>query len=186
MTFSLADSEPGNRAISQAARSERLKPSFTRRLYFLWERQQWSVAALDFAQDRRDWLALDRDSFYDEARIAIMPIGLCYPGRNARGGDLPPRRECAPRWHARLRNFFPEIELSLLVGSYAIDYYLPDQRRRSMTETVAAWRAFLPEFFVLPHPSWRTVGWLRGNPWFEEQALPELRSRVRRVLDPYP
>ena len=139
----------------------------------------------DRSGDRlRDWLGLDRDSFYDEARIAIMPIGLCYPGRNARGGDLPPRRECAPRWHARLRHFFPEIELTLLVGSYAIDYYLPDQRRRSMTETVAGWRTFLPEYFVLPHPSWRTVGWLRRNPWFEEEALPELRDRVRRVLGP--
>jgi len=141
----------------------------------------------DRSGDRlREWLALDRETFYDEARIAILPIGLCYPGRDARGGDLPPRRECAPRWHARLRAFFPAIELTLLVGSYAIDYCLPHARRRSMTETAARWRDFLPELFVLPHPSWRTIGWLRDNPWFENETLPELRTRVGRVLGPAP
>jgi uracil-DNA glycosylase len=132
----------------------------------------------------REWLTLDRETFYDETRVAIMPIGFCYPGRNTRGGDLAPRRECAPRWHARLREFLPAIELTLLVGSYAIDYYLPCSRHRSMTETVARWRDFLPECFVLPHPSWRTTRWLRDNLWFEEEALPELRTRVGRVLGP--
>jgi uracil-DNA glycosylase len=139
----------------------------------------------DRSGDRlREWLALDREIFYDESRVAILPIGLCYPGRDPRGGDLPPRRECAPRWHPPLRAAFPAIELTLLVGSYAIYYCLPHSRRRSMTETVARWRDFLPEYFVLPHPSWRTIGWLRGNPWFETEAVPDLRTRIGRVLDP--
>jgi uracil-DNA glycosylase len=142
----------------------------------------------DRSGDRlREWLALDREIFYDESRVAIMPIGLCYPGRDtrgrdAKGGDLPPRRECAPRWHAPLLAAFPAIELTLLVGSYAIYYYLPHSRRRSMAETVARWRDFLPEYFVLPHPSWRTIGWLRANPWFANEALSDLRSRIGWVL----
>ena len=139
----------------------------------------------DRSGDRlREWLALDREIFYDESRVAIMPIGLCYPGRDTRGGDLPPRRECAPRWHTPLRAVLPAIELTLLVGSYAIYYYLPHSRRRSMTETVARWRDFLPEYFVLPHPSWHTIRWLRDNPWFENEALPDLRTRIGRMLDP--
>jgi uracil-DNA glycosylase len=138
----------------------------------------------DRSGDRlREWLALDREIFYDESRVAIMPIGLCYPGRATRGGDLPPRRECAPRWHPPVRAVFPAIELTLLVGSYAIHYYLPHSRRRSMTETVARWRDFLPEYFVLPHPSWHTIRWLRDNHWFEYDALPDLRARIARMLD---
>jgi uracil-DNA glycosylase len=138
----------------------------------------------DRSGDRlREWLALDRETFNDESRVAIMPIGLCYPGRDTRGGDLPPRRECAPRWHPPLRTALPAIELTLLVGSYAICHYLPHLRRRSMTETVARWRDFLPEYFVLAHPSWHTIRWLRDNPWFEKEALPELRSRIASMLD---
>jgi uracil-DNA glycosylase len=137
----------------------------------------------DRSGDRlREWLALDRDTFYDESRVAIMPIGLCYPGRDARGGDLPPRRECAPRWHTPVRAALPAIALTLLVGRYAIDYYLTHLRRRSMTEIVSCWRDFLPEFFVLPHPSWRTIRWLHDNPWFEHEVLSDLRSRIERVL----
>ena len=137
----------------------------------------------DRSGDRlRAWLALDRESFYDEARVAILGMAFCYPGRDAKGGDLPPRPECAPRWHARLRAFFREIELTLLVGSYAIDYYLRGIRRRSMTEVIARWPDFLPEVFVVPHPSWRTTRWLRDNPWFENEALPELRARVANAL----
>ena len=139
----------------------------------------------DRSGDRlREWIALDRETFYDEACVAIMPIGFCYPGRDAKGGDLPPRRECAPLWHARLRALFPAIELTLLVGSYAIDYYLRPSWRRSMTETIMHWRDFLPEFFVLPHPSWHAIGWSRANPWFEHEVLPELRARIGEVLDP--
>jgi uracil-DNA glycosylase len=141
----------------------------------------------DRSGDRlRAWLALDRETFYDESRVAILGMAFCYPGSNSRGGDLPPRPECAPRWHQRLRPFFPAVELTLLVGRYAIDYYLPGFRTRSMTEVIAHWRDFLPEFFVLPHPSWRTTRWLRDNPWFENQTLPELRTRVARVLSAPP
>ena len=137
----------------------------------------------DRSGDRlRAWLALDRESFYDEARVAILGMAFCYPGPDGKGGDLPPRPECAPRWHARLRPFFSAVELTLLVGSYAINYYLPGMRTRSMTEAIMCWRDFLPKFFVLPHPSWRTTRWLRDNSWFEEEALPELRARAARVL----
>jgi len=139
----------------------------------------------DRSGDRlRDWVGLDRETFYDESRVAIMPIGLCYPGRDAKGADLPPRRECARLWHKRLRAAFPAIELTLLVGTYAIEYYLPRPRRCSMTETVARWREFLPNYFVLPHPSWHTIRWQRDNLWFEDEALPELRTRIGRVLQP--
>jgi uracil-DNA glycosylase len=141
----------------------------------------------DRSGDRlRAWLALDRETFYDETRLAIAPMGFCYPGRDGKGGDLPPRRECAPLWHARLLAFFPAVELTLLVGSYAISYYVPGARAGSMTEAVTRWREFLPEVFVLPHPSWRTTRWLRDNPWFESEALPELRARVAAAINPPP
>jgi uracil-DNA glycosylase len=141
----------------------------------------------DRSGDRlRAWLALDRRTFYDESRVAIMPMSFCYPGRDARGGDLPPRPECAPLWHARLRAFFPAIELTLLVGRYAIGHYLPRSGRWSMSETISRWRDFLPEFFVLPHPSWHATRWLRDNPWFESEALPELRARVGNTLSRTP
>jgi len=139
----------------------------------------------DRSGDRlREWLAVDRDTFYDESRVGIVPMGFCYPGRDLKGGDLPPRPECAPYWHARLRPHFPAIELTLLVGSYAIDYYVPGSGRRSMTASIERWRDFLPEYFVLPHPSWRTTRWLRDNPWFEDEVLPELRAQVRQTIDP--
>jgi uracil-DNA glycosylase len=137
----------------------------------------------DNSGDRlRDWLNVDRNVFYDEGRVAIMPMGFCYPGRDTKGGDLPPRPECAPLWHPRLRAHLTEIALTLLVGSYAIRGYLPHSRARRMTETIAAWHSYLPEFFVLPHPSWRTTQWLRANPWFAAELLPELRTRVARIL----
>lgn len=141
----------------------------------------------DRSGDRlRGWLGLDRDSFYDEARVAIMPIGFCYPGRDPRGGDLAPRRECAPLWHARLRGLLPEVRLTLLVGSYAINRYLPRRGAMSMTKTIARWQEVPTEFFVLPHPSWHTIRWLRDNPWFDSEALPALRSRIALVLSPTP
>jgi uracil-DNA glycosylase len=133
----------------------------------------------DRSGDRlRHWLGLDRDAFYDEDRVAIMPMGFCYPGRLPNGGDRPPRPECAPLWHAKLRARWPAIRLTLLVGSYAIDGYLKDRRRPTMTATVAAWRDYLPDFLPLPHPSWRTTAWERKNPWFGADLLPELRRRV--------
>ncbi|HXQ50367.1 MAG TPA: uracil-DNA glycosylase family protein [Stellaceae bacterium] len=137
----------------------------------------------DRSGDRlRQWLGIDRDTFYDESRVAIMPMGLCYPGRLPQGGDQPPRPECAPRWHARVLERLPRVELTLLVGSYAIDYYLA--RRQSMTDTVAEWRAFLPAHLPLPHPSWRTTAWEKKNAWFETELLPELRRRVAALIRP--
>lgn len=137
----------------------------------------------DRSGDRlRLWMGVDRDTFYDERRIAVMPMGMCYPGRYAQGGDRPPRPECAPTWHRRILAAWPRIELTLLVGSYAIDYYLRQSKRPSMTETVRAWRDYLPRYLPLPHPSWRTTVWERRNPWFAEEILPELRRRVGALL----
>ena len=130
----------------------------------------------------RAWLGIDRTLFYDETRIAIVPMGFCYPGRDRNGGDAPPRRECAPLWHGRLRPLFPEIRLAILAGAYAIGHYLGARRRPSLGETVRAWRDYLPEFFVLPHPSWRNLSWVRKNPWFAAELLPELRARVAALL----
>jgi uracil-DNA glycosylase len=132
----------------------------------------------DRSGDRlRDWLGLDRDTFYDTSRIAIMGMGFCYPGADAKGGDLPPRPECAPLWHPRLLPLLPGIGLTLLVGSYALTRYLG--RGTGMTAAVAEWERYLPTYFPLPHPSWRNTGWLRRNPWFETRVLPDLRGRVR-------
>jgi uracil-DNA glycosylase len=130
----------------------------------------------------RQWLDLDRDSFYDDSRIAIAPMGFCYPGRNPRGGDLPPRPECAPLWHPRLLAALEKLELVLLVGSYAQAYYLGKARKRTMAETVRAFRDYLPPYLPLPHPSWRNTAWLNRNPWFETELLPELRRRVHALL----
>lgn len=136
----------------------------------------------DRSGDRlREWLALDRDTFYDEARIAIVPTGLCYPGRAPKGGDLPPRPECAPLWHPVILPLLTEVRLTLAVGSYA-QAVLLGQRRATMTETVAAWRAVPPHIVPLPHPSWRTTAWQRKNPWFDADLLPALRARIGALL----
>lgn len=129
----------------------------------------------------RAWLGVDRDAFYDATRIAIIPTGLCYPGRG-RSGDLPPRPECAPRWHPQLRALLPDIGLTLLVGQYAQRYYLGARRKSTLTATVQAWREYLPEFLPLPHPSPRNTHWLQVHAWFEREVLPELRDRVRDTL----
>jgi uracil-DNA glycosylase len=137
----------------------------------------------DRSGDRlRDWLGLDRDSFYDENRIAIVPMGFCFPGQDANGGDLPPLRRCAPLWHPRLRPLLPRLALTLLVGSYAQAYYLGKARQPTLDATVRAWRLYLPEFLPLPHPSWRNTGWLKRNPWFESELVPGLRARVQQAL----
>ncbi len=130
----------------------------------------------------RDWLGIGRETFYDESRIAIMPMGFCYPGRLPRGGDRPPRPECAPLWHDRLRAGLTGVRLTLLVGSYAIRHYLPGARRQTMTEAVRGWRGHLPEIVPTPHPSWRTMAWQRDNPWFAVELLPELRRLVRAAV----
>jgi uracil-DNA glycosylase len=129
----------------------------------------------------REWLALERAQFYDTSRIAIVPTGLCYPG-TVDGVDLPPCRECAPQWQPRFRAALPDIRLTLLVGSYAQAYYLGKKRKRSVGETVRAFREYLPEFFVLPHPSWRNKLWLKKNPWFAGEVIPALRRRVRSCI----
>lgn len=130
----------------------------------------------------REWLDLTPEVFYDVSRVAILPIGLCYPG-TVDGADLPPRRECAPLWHPRIVPALEAVELTLLVGSYAQAFHLAARRKAAMTETVRAFRAYLPRFLPLPHPSWRNTGWLKRNPWFEEDLLPELRRLVRTTLE---
>lgn len=130
----------------------------------------------------RDWLNLDHETFYDESRIAIMPMGFCYPGRLPKGGDSPPRPECAPAWHERLRHLMPNVALTLLVGTYAQAYYLAKQRRPTMTETVRAFTDYLPDYLPTPHPSWRTTGWQKRNPWFEAEVIPVLRERVSALI----
>jgi uracil-DNA glycosylase len=130
----------------------------------------------------RQWLGLDRETFYDESRVAIVPMGFCYPGRDGKGGDRPPRPECAPLWHPRLRALLPDVRLTLLIGQYSQKYYLGPRRRRSMTETVAAWREFLPDFLPMPHPSWRNNAWIKKYPWFADELLPALRARVAELV----
>ncbi|MHA1568099.1 MAG: uracil-DNA glycosylase family protein [Alphaproteobacteria bacterium] len=129
-----------------------------------------------------DWLALDRETFYDESRVAIVPMGFCYPGRHARGGDLPPRPECMPMWHARIIGLLPSVELTLLVGQYAQAHYLGKRRGKTLTETVRAWRDYAPDILPTPHPSWRVGGWLKKNGWFEDEVVPELRARARALV----
>ena len=130
----------------------------------------------------RDWLQMDRKEFYDERRVAIMPMGFCYPGVLPRGGDKPPRPECAPTWHQPLRRLMPDIRLTLLVGAYAQRRYLGSRARRTLTETVRSFRDYGEAVLPLPHPSWRNTGWLKRNPWFAEEVLPDLRRRLGALV----
>jgi uracil-DNA glycosylase len=129
----------------------------------------------------RRWLGVEREVFYDAALVAIMPMGYCYPGRG-RSGDLPPRRECAELWHARLLAQLENIELTLLIGQYAQRHFLGAARKGSVTETVAAFAEYAPRFVPLPHPSPRNTGWFKHHPWFERDVLPVLRERVRQLV----
>jgi uracil-DNA glycosylase len=129
----------------------------------------------------RHWLGLSREQFYDESRIAIIPTAFCYPGRGP-GGDLPPRPDCAPLWHPRLRAALPDIQLTLLIGAYSQAYCLNRRVKRSLADTVRSWREYLPDFFPLPHPSARNLRWFKTHPWFEAEVLPELRRRTGRIL----
>jgi uracil-DNA glycosylase len=134
----------------------------------------------DASGDRlRDWLQMDREQFYDTARIAIVPMGLCYPGRLSNGGDAPPRPECAPLWLDRFIPLMPQVRLTLLVGSYALRHRLG---KGAMTERVKRFQELGPAIVPLPHPSWRTSGWERRNPWFGEELLPVLRQAVLLAL----
>jgi uracil-DNA glycosylase len=128
----------------------------------------------------RQWLSIDRDTFYDETRFAIIPMGYCYPGRG-RSGDLPPRRECAALWLDRLLAQLPNLRLTLLVGQYAQAHYLRGRRKATLTLTVRAFREYLPHYLPLPHPSPRNQFWLQRNPWFARQVLPALRRACRRL-----
>ncbi len=128
----------------------------------------------------RRWLDMDSATFYDDSRVAIVPMGLCYPGKGA-SGDLPPRPECARLWRQRLLACLPEIELTLLVGRYAQQYHIP-QAGKTVTEAVRGWRELMPAYFPTPHPSPRNLLWLRRNPWFERDAVPALRQRVKALL----
>jgi uracil-DNA glycosylase len=129
----------------------------------------------------RDWTGLDDATFYDPSLVSLIPMGFCYPGA-ANGTDLPPRPECAPLWHARLLTLLPKTRLTLLVGIHAQGYYLRDQPKATMTETVRGFAVYGPDRFPLPHPSWRSTGWMRRNPWFEAEVLPALRLSVRSAL----
>lgn len=135
----------------------------------------------------RDWMGIGEAQFYDEARIAIVPMGFCFPGLDAKGGDLPPRRECAPAWRNALLDRMPAVDLVLAVGLYAQQFHLGKRVRGSLTETVAEWRAILdetdaPTILPLPHPSWRNSGWIKRNPWFEAELLPILKGLVAARL----
>jgi uracil-DNA glycosylase len=129
----------------------------------------------------RDWLQMDATTFYDEQRVAIVPMGFCYPGK-AGSGDAPPRPECRATWHPRLLPLLQKVQLTLLVGQYAQAYVLGARRKPSLGETVRAWRDYLPTHLPLPHPSPRNVGWFKANPWFEAEVLPVLRERVHALL----
>lgn len=129
----------------------------------------------------REWLGIPRDLFYDERRIAIVPTAFCYPGKG-RSGDLPPRPECAPAWHAPLLAAMQAIRLTLLVGRHAQECYLRENGKATLTETVAAYEEYLPSFFPLPHPSPRNQAWWKAHPWFEREVLPALRRHVASIL----
>lgn len=135
----------------------------------------------DASGDRlRDWMGIDRDSFYDADKVAILPMGFCYPG-TGKSGDLPPRPECAPLWRQQLISLMPGIRLTLVIGTYAMGWHLPDRREKTLTETVRNWRNHGGDILPLPHPSPRNNIWLRKNPWFETENLPYLKQAVRQL-----
>ncbi len=128
----------------------------------------------------RDWLGVDRDTFYDESRIAIVPMGFCFPGLDAKGGDKPPLRRCAKLWRKQLFETLGKIDFTVIIGTYAQAWHLGTERKKTVTETVAAWREYMPSAITLPHPSWRNNTWLKKNPWFEADVLPVLRAEVAK------
>lgn len=129
----------------------------------------------------RKWLGVTKEQFYDERLFALIPMGFCYPGKG-KSGDLPPRSECAPLWHDPLFQDMPNLKLTILIGQYAQRYYLGDAMKKNLTETVKAYKNYLPRYIVLPHPSPRNRFWLRKNLWFEEDVLPELQEKVSARL----
>jgi len=133
----------------------------------------------------REWMGIGPEVFYDPARVAIVPMGLCFPGQDARGADLPPRRECAPAWRRAIMEAMPQLELVLAIGQYAQRWHLGRRMKRNLTETVRNWREYhegsVPRVIPLPHPSWRNNAWLKRNPWFEDEILPVLRREVAEL-----
>lgn len=129
----------------------------------------------------RDWLGIDATTFYNPEIIALLPMGFCYPGKG-KSGDLPPRKECAPAWHKRLLGKLHNVELTILIGTYAQDYYLKAEKLPTLTQTVKNFSCYLPNYFVLPHPSPRNNIWLKKNLWFKSELLPKLRGNMRRIL----
>jgi len=130
----------------------------------------------------REWLQVTEDEFYDENNFIIAPMGFCFPGYDKNGGDLPPLKDCAEVWRTQLMAALPKLELCILVGGYAQKWHLGGDVKKSLTQTVAAWRDYGPLYLPTPHPSWRNNGWLKKNLWFEEELLPHLRERVRRLI----
>lgn len=128
----------------------------------------------------RDWLGLDRPAFYDKTRVAIVPMGFCFPGYDAKGSDLPPPAMCRQTWHEEVLNHVGAVPLKLVIGGYAQTYHLGT--KAGVTETVRKWRDHWPNVLPLPHPSWRNTAWLRKNPWFEAEVLPALRAQVQEVM----
>ena len=143
---------------------------------------QSSIPWNDASGERlREWLGMDSDTFYDEQKVAIVPMGFCYPGKG-KSGDLPPRKECAALWHQKVLQSLPNIQMTLLIGQYAQNYYLKDKATNTLTETVRSWQAWAPEFLPLPHPSPRNNIWLKKNPWFESEVIPYIREHVSEHL----
>jgi uracil-DNA glycosylase len=141
------------------------------------------IAWNDPSGDRlRQWLGMESEVFYDASRVAIVPTGFCYPGKG-KSGDLPPRAECTPAWHPRLLEAMPNVQLTLLIGRHAQQYYLGECSKATLTATVAAYEEYLPRYFPLPHPSPRNQAWWKTNPWFEADVLPALRSRLAAILE---
>jgi len=129
----------------------------------------------------RNWMGVDKDIFYDEDIFALVPMGFCYPG-TGKSGDLPPMKICAPLWHKKLFQMMPDVELTLLLGNYAQHYYLGKEVKKSLTETVKSFRDYSPSFLPLPHPSPRNNIWQSKNPWFKEEVLPHLKSRILNII----
>ena len=129
----------------------------------------------------REWMGIIPEIFYDEKRVALVPMGFCYPGRG-KSGDLPPRPECAPKWHDLVLRHMPKIELTLLIGQYAHAYYLLERIKPTLGETVKSYKDYGPTFIPLVHPSPRNQLWLKKNPWFEKNVVPYLRKKIRKIL----
>ncbi|WP_289060489.1 uracil-DNA glycosylase family protein [uncultured Zobellia sp.] len=129
----------------------------------------------------RKWLGVTDTEFYDETKFALIPMGLCYPGKG-KSGDLPPRPECAPLWHQALFDQMPNLQLIIVIGIYAQGYYMKDEKKKNLTETVKAYHSYLPQYFPLPHPSPRNRFWLKKNPWFEVDVVPDLQKRVEVIF----